>query len=195
MRSATYELTERGGKRAVARRLAAAFAVAQHAAHEETRVYYDTFDGRLYRAGQDLWVTANGRVKTLSWCAGDTELELPVRSVPESAATLPQGRLREAVAGSTARRRLLPQVAVRRAALRLDLLDGEEKTVARVRIAERSVRDGRGRGAWTEVATVVELEPGALESHSSSRASRGRPRCSRSSRACTCRGRVGCRGS
>ena len=102
------------------------------------RSYLDTFDWRLFRAGFVLSEErrpGGGRTLRLESREG-----LPSRSMPAGrvsfARDLPEGWMRERIEPLAEGRRLLPRVRLEGRLYTLDLLDEEEKTVARATVEE-----------------------------------------------------------
>jgi CHAD domain-containing protein len=97
------------------------------------RVYLDTFDWRLFRAGLVLVDERAGGRNTLRLASRDGT---PTRSVrarrPSFAPELPEGWLRARLAPILGVRRLLARVGVEGTSSGLALLDDEEKTLARL---------------------------------------------------------------
>ncbi len=125
------------------------------------RAYLDTFDWRLFRAGFVLSEErrpGGGRLLRLESREG-----LPARSMPSErvsfARDLPPGWLRERIEPVAGRRRLLPRVRLEGRLHTLDLLDEEEKTVARATLEEGDARlpDG-GSAALPRVVRVHPLQ-------------------------------------
>jgi hypothetical protein len=108
------------------------------------RVYYDTFDWRIYDDGGTLQATP----RTWTWCDGTGHSPYPRQAgrPPAFAWDLPEGEFRTALASVVEMRRLLPRVRVRVESRILRVLDGEKKTVVRVAFesGEASLPDGDG---------------------------------------------------
>ena len=123
-------------------------------------VYYDTFDWRVARAGGDLRLRGDGPEKVLSWSSGDGRpaLRQVVRDEPGLVEDLPRGPLRDELECCVEMRRLLPVLDLRRRAQSFDVLDGQEKTVVRVRFGERSTRRPGSKGEWHELPAVLRVE-------------------------------------
>jgi CHAD domain-containing protein len=114
------------------------------------RAYYDTFDGLLHRAHL-IAVWDDGQ---LALVERDSDRVLARVAVEKPgprvfAADLPPGRLRDSVRGLIDVRALLPLTEIRVRERPLDVLDGQRKTVARIRLEAPTV--GRKRLA-TRVA-------------------------------------------
>ncbi len=131
---------------AVADTLAAEIPIVSHRAHTIERVFWDTFDGRLHRAGLVL-VEAAGRL-ALSDAAtavervGETHKRAGARLLAED---LPAGPLRSALIAVIEMRAVTPIARVRSRQLPLNVLDDLGKIVVRLRVEEpvAVVADGR----------------------------------------------------
>jgi CHAD domain-containing protein len=125
---------------------------------EETTL--DTFDWRLHTAGRLLSATRRETGWTLSLDEADGEVlqRRDVDELPAFDADLPPGPIRDAVAPLIEMRRLLPIVRVELRGQGLRVLDGEDKTVARIRLAhgwaEDPARD-RSRAPLSETLQLV----------------------------------------
>jgi CHAD domain-containing protein len=124
---------ERPSSAAVREALAPEFELRLGEAVTVQRVYLDTFDGLLYAEGLSLrW--ERGRLELR---ARDAELPSEAAACPEPdrplpATGLPPGGLRDALSGVIDVRALLPQARVRVATESIAVLDGMQKTVARL---------------------------------------------------------------
>lgn len=104
---------------------------------QRTRRYYDTFDGRLFAAGDVLEAEpGNGGLRvTLRRLGGGVRAREVVEQVPRFAESLPAGAMRERVARVAKIRALQPLVSVDSVVHRFRLLGSEGKTVARIELA------------------------------------------------------------
>jgi CHAD domain-containing protein len=104
------------------------------------RTWLDTFDWRLYKAGLTLHQVTTGRSSQLILTGLDGEqVTAPVDRPatlrwPALAIRLPAGALRDSLISVTGNRALLPVVTAASQASDLRLLNGDEKTVARLSI-------------------------------------------------------------
>jgi CHAD domain-containing protein len=109
------------------------------------RAFFDTFDGLLH--GQGLtFVSADGRLALIR--GRDEELasiEAPPPTGPLTAADLPPGSLRDALAPVSGIRALLPLVHVHSRERGLRVLDGERKTVVRITLEEPALVSSSSR--------------------------------------------------
>lgn len=110
------------------------------------RVFYDTFDGRLHAAGLAL-VHADGRLSLMGTDGYAERASAPFEHARDRIFTgdLPAGRLREQVAPLVDVRALTPIARTRSQMLGLRMLNGDDKTIARL-IVESCTAQGPGRG-------------------------------------------------
>jgi CHAD domain-containing protein len=116
--------------------LAPTFGLRAEAEDFGERIFYDTFDGRLHRAGVSL-VHGQGRFELRNGRATEIAgLDWPRAPREMLAAALPEGRLREALQSLTDVRPVsrLAHVRVRQRPLRV--LDQRHKTVVRLQLEE-----------------------------------------------------------
>lgn len=125
------------------------------------RVYLDTFDWRLCRAGLRLVASADPRGTRMSLENGTRSegRHAVLASLPRQADDLPPGTGWERAARLVGERALLPRVALTERRRTLDVLDGEEKTVARVSLEEASARPSEGPGGPRELPLHLRLAP------------------------------------
>jgi len=104
--------------------------------------YYDTFDWRVYRADAILRSSQDGVHRLLTWIAGDCRLSCKVEGegMPGFAWEIPEGSLKKALCPVLKMRRLLPIVHMEETGLVLHILGAREKTIARVRLLDSTVR-------------------------------------------------------
>jgi CHAD domain-containing protein len=161
-----YTLDGQTARRVLAE-LAAARRMRFHPARERAFSIYDTFDGRLSRGGKTLLGVHEEDQERLLFepGAGLAPLELVLPRAPAFAAELPPGPLRVELERASSVRRLLPVCDVERRARPLDVLDRDEKTVARLTIEQGRAREARGRSQqadtppWTELPQRLRVEP------------------------------------
>jgi CHAD domain-containing protein len=143
----TYVLPAAFDFAALGVRLQPRFALGEPAVQSGDRTFYDTFDGRL-RAKRLELVHAAGRLSL----SGAAERELAGADWPQASdrialEDLPEGRLRAILSPVCELRALLPGVTVRSDRRTLPVLDGREKTVARLVAEQAAVAGLDGRGA------------------------------------------------
>lgn len=151
----SFPLSEELSDDAVRAAIESAFRTGTEAPHDLPVTYLDTFDWRLFHAGWMLRAlpgdgerSEEGWELTLAPRAAEAPGHPPrlvMADLPTFAWKLPVGALADTVAPIIGNRRLLPQVTVRRRGFGLPLLDGEDKTVAHLRVEERSARPPGGR--------------------------------------------------
>jgi CHAD domain-containing protein len=120
--------------------IARALAVRERPARARDRAYYDTFDGLLRAAGLTLSHEA-GRLALAGSNGGPRSAQQAIRrpSRPLHLSDLPEGPLRDALRAVVGVRALLPLAQIRSHERALDVLDDEEKTVARLVVAAPSL--------------------------------------------------------
>jgi CHAD domain-containing protein len=144
-RSSEFVLTESGepSLRRVRAELAKAFAISASGSSRPVRArrtWLDTFDWRLYRAGLTLHqVTAGGGSQLILTGLDGEQVMAPVGQPatlrwPARPARLPAGALRDCLISVAGHRALLPLVTAASQTSDLRLLNGDEKTVARLSI-------------------------------------------------------------
>jgi len=109
-----------------------------------TRIYYDTFNWRLYQGGELLKLERVGREQQLVWSGLDDHRAKQIlrnpEQIPRFAQHLPRGAMRDRLAPLMSMRALLPVVEVKTRVVTLRVLDDEEKTVLRIALEEGQSR-------------------------------------------------------
>jgi CHAD domain-containing protein len=125
---------------AVAAALQPRFTLAGQGGSSASHTWLDTFDWRLHSAGISLHYAKGGPL--VLQLSDGARLQAPMAGVkwPAHADDLPAGPIRDALAPLIEPRALMPVVTVHSASQDARVLDGEEKTVARLRT--ESVEDG-----------------------------------------------------
>lgn len=157
-----YAVGAEAGLKEVLQSLEGRFRASRETSPESRRVYYDTFDWRIYQAGGRLAARRSEEGVTLRWEGDDGVLRhrRQLAAMPGFVWELPDGALREDLTPILKMRRLLPVVEVRRRAQVLRILDDEEKTVARVRLEHGSaVHPDQGAAAAGPLPTVLRVLP------------------------------------
>jgi CHAD domain-containing protein len=128
------------------------------AARETDRVFYDTFDGLLYRAGLSSYYE-EGELTLIERESGAlrAHLPMPTPTGPLVARELGPGALRDAILPIVDVRALLPLAQVRSRRRAISVLDDERKTVVRLTL-EGSVRVGSD-GSRTALAPRLRVTP------------------------------------
>jgi CHAD domain-containing protein len=128
--------------------LAAALPIRDGARGEHDRAYFDTFDGLLHGAG--LWlVHEDGRLSLVERETGLVRASVAMAAPAERlfAADLEPGALRDTLVELTELRALLALVRLRTRERLMSVLDGEQKTVARLVLEEATLTAGAGAGS------------------------------------------------
>lgn len=122
---------------------------------DETVRYFDSFDWRLYERGTTIVTTLGDAPTSIIWQSldGATLRRLPSAELPVFVHELPPGPARDELESILGARRLLPLVEVRRRGSDMRLLDGNGKTVLRLRQLERGV-DGE-----SNLGELLRIEP------------------------------------
>ena len=123
--------------------LAEQFNIRSEAETTLSRVYLDSFDWRLYQAGDRLYSKPFEHQLDLVWIGEGAggEVHTHLDRMPQFFTDLPQGALRERLSRLLDIRALMPQVEVKGRVRLYKLLDGEEKTVLRLSIETLSSRN------------------------------------------------------
>ncbi|MCP4660560.1 MAG: CHAD domain-containing protein [bacterium] len=134
----TYDIESAAAERDTLHALQERFCVRQEAGPTRVVTYHDTFDWRLHVDGGTLCSTPVRGATLVTWSSYDGEIRhrLRIGELGVFAWDFPAGPFREALARLIEMRRLLPIVEIGKSGWMLRILDGEEKTVARV-VCER----------------------------------------------------------
>jgi CHAD domain-containing protein len=140
----------------------AGFPFRRHAANRVTRVFYDSFDWRLHRAGL-LLVTeqVGGGPLGLALRSFPEELSLVtvnITEAPRFAAELPAGLMRDRAGPPLGERRLLPVAEIHSRCEDFDVLDEQAKTIARLSVGRHRVAGDHGTRD-TRLHDRLELSP------------------------------------
>ncbi len=149
-----YLLPEGASLAAAGAELATRLKAREREAHSSDRFYYDTFDGLLYAAGL-VAVWEDGQLALVE--RDGTRVKATLRiDKPNGrlfARDLGQGPLSDALQALIDVRALLPLVEIHSEEQALDVLDGERKTVVRIRLEQPAV-GGRKLAMRVRVAPV-----------------------------------------
>ncbi len=119
-------------------------------------VFYDTFDWRLYKRRESLRGCLQSGKTQVFWdrwdgtSVGSIQLENRLRFAWD----LPPGEFREAITPVIEMRRLFPVLEIRSQLRLLSILDGREKTVARLSLERRQIREP-GTRKWKIVSPAA----------------------------------------
>jgi CHAD domain-containing protein len=119
----------------------------------------DTFDGRIRRAGACLTRGTERDAFAVVWQTRGwgSHMAIRLRQPVSFAWELPAGPFQQTLAAVIGVRRLLAQTDAEEHGSLLDILDGRDKTVARLRVASCQARLPLSRGAWQRLPTIVTL--------------------------------------
>ena len=159
--SAVFTLSGQADAGRVLASLESSFALLREASPARQRVYLDTFDKRLQRAGMSLSSSApNGfSALLLESAEGRVECRLANGALPAFATDLPAGALQERVAPVIQVRRLLPQATVETVGEAVRVLDEREKTVARVLTEHATLASAGGEAASAAPLQTLHVVP------------------------------------
>jgi len=103
------------------------------------RVYYDTFDWRLYNNDSVLEVHEEGQSRRIYWRAdknGDSRIQLGLTRVPQLASDLAESGFRRQLQSVISVRELIPRIKIKIKHLPMLVLDKSEKAVVRISFDE-----------------------------------------------------------
>ncbi len=151
---------EAEGRRALAA-LESAFSARRDRVPQQSLIYYDTFDWRLYQRGFRLATRPRHGLKMLRLESPECSLEAPMgnKSAPSFGPRLPEGPLKELISPVVGVRRLLPLVRLDTRSRGVDILDGQEKTVARVQLLQAGAAPPASRRAPTPLSPRLSVKP------------------------------------
>lgn len=138
------------------------FQITSEAEIAHSRIYYDSFDWRLFLGGGVLYSKPEGRKKALVWKtderADPAETLLLGRGTPKFASDLPQGAMRDILSRLLEMRALIPQVEIKGRVRLFKVLDEEQKTVLRYSVESCASR-APGGGEYRELQQRLGLLP------------------------------------
>ena len=111
------------------------FPVRVQAETVNNRVFYDTFDWRLYKNGSSLEKQEDGHSSKIYWRldkAAKLKIQLGLKKVPHLASDLPAGEFRQQLQSVTSVRELTPRIKIRIKRQSLAVLDKNKKVVVRL---------------------------------------------------------------
>lgn len=106
---------------------------------QSSRAYWDSFDWRVYAAGGVLSDEQTDSHRLLTWCdrdSGEERCRQRLDRSPGFADQLPDGALKDALAPVLEMRTLLPLVRIDSRVSTLNLLNDDDKTVARLQFTD-----------------------------------------------------------
>ena len=120
-------------------------------------LYFDSFDGRLHRAGARLTLHARNRLEFDD--GAGRRWETRVETAPSFADDLAARSLRKRLKAMLSIRRLLPLVSMRVEATQWRLLNEDRKTIVRLLFERRSVRAPEKRDAFQPLDLRLTVQP------------------------------------
>ncbi len=115
------------------------FSIQEQAETVYHRVFYDTFDWRLYKNGSKLEGHDDGKSLRIYWQAdkdGKLKIQLGLKKVPRLAADLPASEFRQQLTSVISVRELLPRIKLRIKRQSFAVLDNNNKIVVRLHLDE-----------------------------------------------------------
>ena len=162
VQSRQFQLSNETAREAILERISSDLTLGEATERSVSRVFYDSFDWRLFSGGGELQAQRQGRTRILAWCdrnGGTSDERLTLQGeMPVFCWDLPQGALRARLEPLLEMRALLPQVEVRSGSRVFPVLDDEAKTVARVVLETHEARDP-GKGEYRRLPGRVALLP------------------------------------
>ena len=134
-----FELSKLSDHHALKAKLKDIGQLSEEKAKTVQRIYYDSFDWRLYKNQTALESVENGNVSKVRWMPlgkQAKEIELRVQQVPSFVWDLPLGPLRQGLEPIIEMRRLLPQFKIESKSQTLKILNEDQKTVVRLSIED-----------------------------------------------------------
>jgi len=126
------------------------FPVREQVETVNSRVFYDTFDWRLYKNGSVLELHEDGQFRRIYWRAdkdGQLKIQLGLKKMPRLAVDLPACEFRQQLQSVISVRELLPRIRIKIKRQSLTVLDKNEKVVVRINLEEYWYRTSRLRAA------------------------------------------------
>jgi CHAD domain-containing protein len=156
-----YALEDEAGGRRTLAALESAFVCRRERTPLRHLVYFDSFDWRLHQQGFRLATRQRDGARTLRLESADFSLEAPLgkKAAPSFGPRLPDGPLKALIAPILEERRLLPLMKVATRSQGIRILDGESKTVARVRLVHCATAPPRSRSAPKPLAPRLTVTP------------------------------------
>jgi len=160
-REVAFSAPDARAMRATLHRIAEHFHTRREPASKSTRVYYDTFDWRVHRAGGTLAVEQTSSSRALIWSRSAETLRsaLPGGRTPCFARDLEHLPFGPELARVLDVRRLLPVARVEVLRETHAVLDGREKTVARIHLDRGKAGPGDAAGATLPMPERLRIAP------------------------------------
>ncbi len=157
-RESAYVVRNGVSAEAITRSLQALVSLRHHPIARRRFTVLDTFDGRVRRAGGRLTRAGDNGTSTVAWQPrGGSRLSTHLKQPVSFAWDLPDGPLQRALTPVIGVRRLLAQADAEEYGSLLEILDDQDKTVARLRIESGRARLPAPRKAWQPLPTVITL--------------------------------------
>lgn len=134
-RQLTFPVVSPTGPHAVRTRLSEEFELRERLSESVQRTYYDTFDWRLFAAGEILTTDRAAHSLRLAWSSmdgNDCYASLLLHEEPRFAIDLPVGAIRKRLEERIAQRALLPLATVSITTHTVLVVDAEGKTLVRI---------------------------------------------------------------
>lgn len=137
--------------------LAALLTVRRRPIARQRITFFDTFDGRVGRAGACLTLTADAGGNRIQWQQGNLRAECTLGGTVQFAWDLPQGSMRKRIEPVIEMRRLLPLAEAEQDGVLLDVMDDTRKTIARLTIVAGRARASKPRSRWQPIPPFLTL--------------------------------------
>ncbi len=142
-----YLIPETANVDSIKAHLAERYRFREESGRTDKRIYYDSFDWRLYQAGALLeggGVNGSARLRLRGLDSGNLEADQVLEARPRFAWDLPDGALRERLQPLLEMRALLPRLELESRIQALRLLDDQDKTVLRLQFEQHRFKDPDG---------------------------------------------------
>ena len=158
-RVVSFQVEDEADVPGVIERLLAAFSIRRAPETSEDVRWLDTFDSRLFERGASLAYVESGGERVLRWSGGPTapRRRLRVSAGPAFAGDVPASAVHDELEPLAEMRRLLTQVEVRSRCDALDVVNEDEKIVARITLRSRRARGSNGKKTWHDAPARLVL--------------------------------------
>ncbi len=139
-----YLIPETANVDSIKARLAERYRFREESGRTHNRIYYDSFDWRLYQGGAFLEggaVNGSARLLLRGLDSGSQEADQVLETRPRFVWDLPDGPLRERLQPLLEMRALLPRLELESRVQALRLLDDQDKTVLRLQFEQHRFKD------------------------------------------------------